>query len=208
MQLGALRLPVQPVRIADSCSCWCCGRGIQHHLVSMNRTVLLHGPPGTGAPSCLNGKAEGQAHLHADCRQDVHLQGHGTEACHQIRQQASRAAQLLSGSLSIWASKADVLCRWHSACLIEVNAHSLFSKWFSESGKLVAALFERIQTELADSHRLVFVLIDEVESLTAARQAAMDSGEPADSIRHACCCSSSQCRAQQNRQHSLLCAGR
>ena len=47
----------------------------------------------------------------------------------------------------------------------------------------VAALFQRIQTELADRQKLVFVLIDEVESLTAARQAAMDGGEPADSIR-------------------------
>lgn len=29
--------------------------------------------------------------------------------------------------------------------LIEVNAHSLFSKWFSESGKLVSRLFAKIQ---------------------------------------------------------------
>jgi SpoVK/Ycf46/Vps4 family AAA+-type ATPase len=28
--------------------------------------------------------------------------------------------------------------------LIEVNAHSLFSKWFSESGKLVSRLFAKI----------------------------------------------------------------
>ena len=28
--------------------------------------------------------------------------------------------------------------------LIEVNAHSLFSKWFSESGKLVSRLFSKI----------------------------------------------------------------
>ena len=29
--------------------------------------------------------------------------------------------------------------------LIEVNAHSLFSKWFSESGKLVSRLFTKIR---------------------------------------------------------------
>ena len=28
-------------------------------------------------------------------------------------------------------------CRWSHCQLIEVNAHSLFSKWFSESGKQV-----------------------------------------------------------------------
>jgi len=40
----------------------------------------------------------------------------------------------------------------HSSCrypqggvLVEVNAHSLFSKWFSESGKLVSRLFSKIQ---------------------------------------------------------------
>ena len=77
--------------------------------------------------------------------------------------------------------------RWKRSVLIEVNAHSLFSKWFSESGKLVAALFKRIQQQLADGAALVFILIDEVESLTAARQAAMDSGEPADSIRFGRC---------------------
>ena len=31
-------------------------------------------------------------------------------------------------------------CRWSHCQLIEVNAHSLFSKWFSESGKQVLAL--------------------------------------------------------------------
>lgn len=108
--------------------------------------------------------------------------------------------------------------------LVEVNAHSLFSKWFSESGKLVSRLFAKIQAgagraggrvggwqkthewqacnlmagmpgecgaaqpasppslppalrrlspalqEVVDeADTLVFVLIDEVESLTAAR---------------------------------------
>ena len=49
----------------------------------------------------------------------------------------------------------------------------------------VAGLFERIWEELEDDQSLVIVLIDEVESLTAARQAAMAGGEPADSIRQA-----------------------
>ena len=54
---------------------------------------------------------------------------------------------------------------------MEVNAHSLFSKWFSESGKLVNKLFDTIRDLLDDPDVFVCVLIDEVESLTAARKA-------------------------------------
>lgn len=67
--------------------------------------------------------------------------------------------------------------------MIEINAHSLFSKWFSESGKLVAQLFERIRHLTSDQRRLVCVLVDEVESLAAARTAALNGVEPSDSIR-------------------------
>ncbi len=35
--------------------------------------------------------------------------------------------------------------------LVEVNAHSLFSKWFSESGKLVNKLFASIHDLIEDS---------------------------------------------------------
>lgn len=41
--------------------------------------------------------------------------------------------------------KIITLCRYAQGQLIEVNAHSLFSKWFSESGKLVSRLFAKIQ---------------------------------------------------------------
>ena len=39
--------------------------------------------------------------------------------------------------------------RFSSAQLVEINAHALFSRWFSESGKLVSRLFSRIG-ELAE----------------------------------------------------------
>ncbi len=55
---------------------------------------------------------------------------------------------------------------------MEINAHSLFSKWFSESGKLVTKMFNKITEIVEDRSLFVCVLIDEVESLTAARQAA------------------------------------
>lgn len=66
--------------------------------------------------------------------------------------------------------------------LVEINSHSLFSKWFSESGKLVARLFGRIGELVADRNNLVCVLIDEVESLAYARS-AMSSNEPRDAMR-------------------------
>eukprot|EP00271_Cylindrocystis_brebissonii_P006649 TRINITY_DN1940_c0_g1_i5.p1 TRINITY_DN1940_c0_g1~~TRINITY_DN1940_c0_g1_i5.p1 ORF type:complete len:290 (+),score=32.59 TRINITY_DN1940_c0_g1_i5:410-1279(+) len=49
--------------------------------------------------------------------------------------------------------------RYRQSQLIEVNAHSLFSKWFSESGKLVSKLFQKIQELLDEPDCLIFVLI-------------------------------------------------
>eukprot|EP00514_Thraustochytrium_sp_LLF1b_P012592 CAMPEP_0184546596 /NCGR_PEP_ID=MMETSP0199_2-20130426/5048_1 /TAXON_ID=1112570 /ORGANISM="Thraustochytrium sp., Strain LLF1b" /LENGTH=394 /DNA_ID=CAMNT_0026941015 /DNA_START=78 /DNA_END=1258 /DNA_ORIENTATION=- len=67
--------------------------------------------------------------------------------------------------------------------LLEVNSHSLFSKWFSESGKLVSKLFSYVHELAEDANTLVCILIDEVESLAAARSAAVSGSEPSDSIR-------------------------
>jgi len=67
--------------------------------------------------------------------------------------------------------------------LVEINAHSLFSKWFSESGKLVMKMFSSIREFASDPQQFVCILIDEVESLTAARSKAMQGSEPSDAIR-------------------------
>ena len=71
--------------------------------------------------------------------------------------------------------------------LIEVNGHALFSRWFSESGKLVTKLFERIREKLDDPELLLFVLVDEVESLATKRPGCGggggSGGEPSDAIR-------------------------
>ncbi|KAI6172038.1 putative pachytene checkpoint protein 2 [Aphelenchoides besseyi] len=63
----------------------------------------------------------------------------------------------------------------------EINSHSLFSKWFSESGKLVQKLFEQIADLASDPDWLVIVLVDEVESLVMGRNAS--TSEPTDAVR-------------------------
>eukprot|EP01100_Stratorugosa_tubuloviscum_P001861 TRINITY_DN1423_c0_g1_i1.p1 TRINITY_DN1423_c0_g1~~TRINITY_DN1423_c0_g1_i1.p1 ORF type:complete len:152 (-),score=59.26 TRINITY_DN1423_c0_g1_i1:444-899(-) len=73
--------------------------------------------------------------------------------------------------------------QFSSSQLLEINAHSLFSKWFSESGKLVAKMFSKVREFLEDENSFLFILIDEVESLSAARKAALAGVEPSDAIR-------------------------
>ncbi|XP_073284214.1 pachytene checkpoint protein 2 homolog isoform X2 [Primulina huaijiensis] len=97
-------------------------KGVNPFLVSWNRIVLLHGPPGTGK----------------------------TSLCKAL-------AQKLSIRLS---------SRYPQSQLIEV-----------------AKLFSKIQEMVEEENNLVFVLIDEVESLAAARKAALSGSEPSDSIR-------------------------
>ncbi|XP_060103792.1 pachytene checkpoint protein 2 homolog [Heteronotia binoei] len=114
-------------------------KNVNSNLISWNRVVLLHGPPGTGK----------------------------TSLCKAL-------AQKLTVRLSY---------RYRHGQLIEINSHSLFSKWFSESGKLVTKMFQKIHEFIDDKDTLVFVLIDEVESLTAARNSVRAGTEPSDAIR-------------------------
>lgn len=70
-----------------------------------------------------------------------------------------------------------------SGQLLELNAHSLFSKWFSESGKLVGAVFGKVRELLEDREAFIAVLVDEVESLAASRASALNGSEPSDAVR-------------------------
>lgn len=73
---------------------------------------------------------------------------------------------------------------FNEVLLVEINAHALFSKWFSESGKLVHQLFSRIDSKVAnDPFTMVTVLIDEVESIASSRTASMTTSEPGDAVR-------------------------
>jgi SpoVK/Ycf46/Vps4 family AAA+-type ATPase len=113
--------------------------GVDQTIISWNRMVLLHGPPGTGK----------------------------TTLCKALAQK-------------LFIRNSD---RYSTAILQEVNSHSLFSKWFSESGKLVTKLFDQIAEAAEDPDCLVCVLIDEVESITASRSSAAQSNEPGDAVR-------------------------
>ena len=135
--------------------------GVDHNVVAWNRLILLHGPPGTGKTSLCKALAQKLAVRH------------------------------FSTSFSPEDGRPGGL---HGEAgfskLIEINAHSLFSKWFSESGKLVSKLFQQIRDlaelalDLEDRSRssLVFVLIDEVESLATARRQSIQGGEPSDGV--------------------------
>ena len=68
--------------------------------------------------------------------------------------------------------------------LLEIKSHSLFSKWFSESGKLISKLFQRIREMVEDEPDALFVvLMDEVESLASSRVASGGGGDPSDAVR-------------------------
>ena len=86
-------------------------------------------------------------------------------------------AKALSQKLSIHMKKTYEITH-----LFEINSHSLFSKWFSESGKLVLKMFEQILEVVENESNLVCVLIDEVESLVVARE-NISTSEPTDSVR-------------------------
>ncbi|KAL1624968.1 telomere length regulation protein [Diplodia seriata] len=67
--------------------------------------------------------------------------------------------------------------------MIEIQPESLFSKYFGESGKIIAQIFDQIQsTADSETETLICVMIDEVESLVSPREQSM-FGEVADAIR-------------------------
>ncbi|CRG96445.1 AAA family ATPase, putative [Plasmodium gallinaceum] len=96
-----------------------------------------------------------------------------------------------TGKTSLCKALANKICIrlsniYTTGILIELNTHTLFSKWYSESGKQVLKLFNKIKKIISDYEEndiFICLLIDEVESLSADRKRSMDSTEPSDSIR-------------------------
>ncbi|TIA66008.1 AAA-domain-containing protein [Aureobasidium pullulans] len=72
---------------------------------------------------------------------------------------------------------------FRSGKLFEINTQDLLSKFYSESGKLVSDMFDKILRIAQDEKELVCVLIDEIESIAASRQASTRNGECADTVR-------------------------
>jgi pachytene checkpoint protein 2 len=73
---------------------------------------------------------------------------------------------------------------YSSTSLIQINAATLLSKFFSESAKCILAVFTAIQSHCTSSpNSFNIVLIDEIESLASSRHTASSRGEVQDAIR-------------------------
>lgn len=67
--------------------------------------------------------------------------------------------------------------------LVEINAHSLGSKFFSESGKLVSKIFDQFEELLEDEDILHCIFVDEIETLAGKRGRMLAGNEPFDGVR-------------------------
>lgn len=129
------------------------------------------GPPGTGKTSLCKGLAQ---------KLSIRLSGRWDTFIKSKRQ----LLRVLCHHYLCFST----LNRYAHSQFVEINSHSLFSKWFSEvqldpsalkrsqirvwnliniwlllqSGKLVTKMFQKIQELIDDKDALVFVLIDEV----------------------------------------------
>ena len=69
------------------------------------------------------------------------------------------------------------------ATLVEINTNSMLSKYFSESGKLIEATFERIFNMAQDRKGLICVVMDEVETIAGSREKSTSGSECHDGLR-------------------------
>ena len=85
----------------------------------------------------------------------------------------------LAQQLSIRLSNTFPQCK-----LVEFDAHSIFSQYSGEIGKIVNQVFAMIESMLNEERKLLIcVFIDGVESLAGKRQYSGSANEPQDSSR-------------------------
>jgi SpoVK/Ycf46/Vps4 family AAA+-type ATPase len=110
--------------------------GVASNVIDVNRVVLLHGPAGTGKVMDARRSAVNVTAYCGACV-DIVMQSVGAKAGH------SRIVRAITSHRSQRAQARDV---FQSGRLVAHSAActSLFSKWFSESGKLVAKLFDKV----------------------------------------------------------------
>ena len=72
------------------------------------------------------------------------MQSTGPKACHQV----SGPGEAFCFFLCFYMFRMGEFFK--SGQLVEINSHSLFSKWFSESGKLVQKMFTEIKRLMED----------------------------------------------------------
>ena len=96
--------------------------------------------------------------------QDESLPRVSAEALDPVERSVSTSPEVAS------AERADHLAnRYSQGRLVEINSHSLFSKWFSESGKLVQRLFSMVTELVEDEQGFVVILIGELSRLFCRR---------------------------------------
>ncbi|KAF2166587.1 hypothetical protein M409DRAFT_66601 [Zasmidium cellare ATCC 36951] len=90
----------------------------------------------------------------------------------------STLCRALAQKLSIRLSKT-----FTQATLVEANTNSMLSKYFGESGKLIGALFDKVQSHAQSPSTLVCVVMDEVETIAGSREKVTSGVECSDGLR-------------------------